>query len=248
MRKSIILLFSAFAVAGLMTSCNKTNSTGGNNQNNGNNQEETVTEEELITIDGAFDDWKALKEGSYSITELPDDEFQYTCLLKMMAVADRTNVYLYFEYQEEEEQTASPMTIVIDADDDPDTGFTDYHWSSAGWDYAIESSAGFIGSSYKKMNDFKLLKPMEGYDGQARSWNPKNYTDGTAKGVKNRGVKENDIYTFEINIPRTLIKAEKKGITIRVATYVENQEWHETGILPIEDGISASEMMEVYLP
>ena len=246
MRKSFILLFSAFTLAGLMLSCSKTNSPGDNNQSSGKEEDEVV--EDLITIDGVFDDWKALNDDSYAVTELPDDEFQYTCLLKMMAAADKTNVYLYFEYQEEEEQTAAPMTIVIDADDDPDTGFSDYHWMNAGWDYAIESSAGFVGNSFKKMNDFKLLKPMEGYDGQARSWDPKNYTDGTAKGVKNKGVKENDVYTFEINIPRTLIKAEKKGLTIRVAAYVENQEWHENGILPIEDGIGATEMMEVYLP
>ena len=247
MKKLFILILSALAIAGMSASCSKP--AGGNNNQGGKDGgegEEVV--DNLIAIDGVFDDWKALKEGDYAVAEVPDDELQYPCLLKMMAVGDKSNLYLYFEYQPADEQTASPITIEIDSDDDPDTGFTDYHWKDAGWDYAIESSAGFISATaYKKMNDFSLLKPMEGQDGQARSWDPKNYSTSSAKGVKNRGVKEGDIFTFEINIPRSLIKAEKKGL-VRVAAYVENQEWQENGILPIEDGLSMTEMMEIYLP
>lgn len=247
MKKIVLLILSALCVVGLLSSCNKSNANGNDNNQSENQGGDVV--DNLIQIDGEFNDWKALDKDSYSVTELPDDELQYVSLIKMMAVADKSNVYLYFEYQEDEEQTAAPITIEIDADDDPTTGFSDYHWKDAGWDYAIESGGGFLGATaYKKMNDFKLLKPMEGYDGQSRTWEPKNYTDASPKGVKNRGIKENDVYTFEINIPRSLIKAEKRGLTIRVAAYVENQEWHETGILPIEDGIGGTEMMEVYLP
>jgi len=246
MKKTILISMSALAIAALVASCSKNtnNNTGGGGQGGG---EDVVAP---ITIDGVFDDWKALKAGTYAVAELPDDEVQYPNLLKMMAVADKEQVYLYFEYQLAEDQTQAPITIEFDSDDDPSTGFTDWLWKDAGWSCAIESSAGFVGpTSYKKITDFRLIKMMDGYDGQARSWEPKNWSDLTAKGVKNRGVKDEDIFTFEINVPRELIGAQKKG-TMRVAAYVENvlESWTTCGVLPIDEGAGATEMLEVTLP
>ena len=98
-----------------------------------------------------------------------------------------------------------------------------------------------------KINDFKLLTPLPGNDGQSRTWDPSNCASGAAKGVKNKGTVVNGLYCFEINVPRTLLKAEKKG-TVRVGAYVEDENWKEVGILPIDDGISLSEYLEVLLP
>lgn len=203
--------------------------------------------ENIITIDGEFDDWKAL--ANVAVAEVPDDETGYPCLIKMKAVADKTNVYLYFEYVPADEQTKAPITIEFDSDYDESTGFSDFHWASVGWDYALESSAGFLGTNaYMKINDFSLIIPKAGFDGQARAWDAgQNWTSGSAKGVKNRGKVTNGVYCFEINVPRTLLKAEKKG-TLSVGTYVEDQNWSETGILPIDDGMGMSEFLDVVLP
>ena len=243
MKKLFMLFTAVISMAVMVSSCNKPENPNNNNEENGG-EEEVV--ENLITIDGEFNDWKGLSK--VSVCEVPDDEDAYPCLITMKAVADKTNVYLYFEFQPMDDQTKAPITIEFDADDDPSSGLTDYHWAEVGWDYALESSAGFLGSNaYMKMNDFKLLSPMPGYDGQARTWDPSNCNSGAAKGVKNKGAVANGLFCFEINVPRALIKAEKKG-TIRVAAYVEDQDWHEVGILPIDDGISMTEMMEVALP
>jgi hypothetical protein len=168
----------------------------------------------------------------------------------MKAVADKVNVYLYFEFQAAEDQTKSPMTIMFDSDDDLETGFTDYHWANAGWDFGLETSNGFMsGTSYKRITDYKLLKPKEGQDGQPRNWDTKNYTEGTAKGVKNQGTLDKDLYKFEIKVPRELLKIEKKG-TIRVSAYVSDPDnnWAEVGVLPIDDGLGMTEMLEVAIP
>ena len=244
MMKKLFMLFTAvISMAVIVSSCSKPEKPDNNGDDNGNGNEEVT--EALITVDGEFADWIGLP--NVAVSEVPEDA-AYVSLITMKAVADKTNVYLYFEFEPADEQTKAPITIEFDADDDPSSGLTDFHWADVGWDYALESSAGFLGNgNYVKINDFKLLKPMAGYDGQARTWDPSNCTDGAAKGVKNKGKTVNGLLCFEMNVPRTLIKADKKG-TLRVATYVENQDWQEVGLLPIDDGLGMTEMMEVSLP
>ena len=248
MKRFFLILTSAITVAALACSCEKEPQKPDDKPDEGGDD----VVENLITIDGEFDDWKAAKDVAQA--ELPDDEDTYVALLKMKGVADKDNIYLYFEYQVPEGQFHAPMTIEIDADNDPDSGFTDWLWANAGWDYAIESSAGFVSAtSFSKMNDLKLVTPLEGSDGVARSWDPKNWKDGSAKGAKNKGVRTNDIIKFEMNIPRALLKLEKKG-TIRVGAYVQDVDadgkWSDSpvGLLPIDDGVSMSDMLEIKLP
>lgn len=246
MKKSALVFLSALCAAGLLFSCNKT---GNNNDSNnqGNQQEEEVVAE-LITVDGDFADWKALKAGDYSIAELPDDEMSTPCLLKMMAFSSSKNVYFYFLYQVDEDQTAAPFVLDIDADDDPETGVTLNHiWKNSGFEYEISSSGGFInGANYRKMSDVKLYVCKEGMDGQDR-WADGAVTDKTAKGVKSAGKRNADLVEIEMLVPRELIKATKKG-SIRVGCIVSDEAWNEKGILPIDEGKGATEMMEVFLP
>ena len=243
MKKYLMFFTAAVLVAGLACSCNKDPKPN----NNQNGEEEGEKIENLITIDGEFNDWKGVQ--GVSVAEVPDVETAYPCLLTMKAVADNANVYFYFEYQGAEDQTKAPFTLEINSDGDPGSGFADHLWSDAGWDFAIESSAGFFGATnYTKMNDLKLLVPNADIEpGAQRSWDPKNYTDKTAKGVKNRGTLKNGVYMFEINVPRVLIEAEKKG-TIFAGAYVETQDWETVGVLPIDNGVSLTEMLEIDLP
>ena len=244
MKKYLMLFTAALLVAGLACSCKK-DPKPDNGGNGGENGGEIV--DNLITIDGVFDDWKGVQ--GVSVAEVPDVETAYPCLLTMKAVADNANVYFYFEYQGAEDQTKAPFTLEINSDGDYGTGFADHLWSDAGWDFALESSAGFFGpTSYIKMNDFKLLVPNPDVEpGAQRSWDPKNYTDKTAKNVKNKGTLKNGVYMFEMNVPRVLIEAEKKG-TIYAGAYVETQDWETVGVLPIDDGVGLTEMLEIDLP
>jgi hypothetical protein len=246
MKKVLLTLTAVLTLAAIVISCNKPdNPKPGPGPDGGDGGEEA---EEIIAIDGEFADWNGLS--NVSVAVVPDDEEAYPCLIKMKAVADKVNVYLYFEFQAAEDQTKSPMTIMFDSDDDLETGFTDYHWANAGWDFGLETSNGFMsGTSYKRITDYKLLKPKEGQDGQPRNWDTKNYTEGTAKGVKNQGTLDKDLYKFEIKVPRELLKIEKKG-TIRVSAYVSDPDnnWAEVGVLPIDDGLGMTEMLEVAIP
>lgn len=246
MKKYLLYFTAALTVASLVCSCKK-DPNGNNGGNGGENQEEVA--DNIITIDGEFDDWKGL--ANVAVAELPEEETAYPCLLTMKAVADKSNVYFYFEYQAAEDQTKAPFTLEINSDGDPGSGFADHLWSDAGWDFAIESSSGFLSAnSYLKMNDLKLLYPNDNIEpGAQRSWDPKNYSEKTAKGVKNKGVKKNDLYIFEINVPRELIDAKKKG-TIFAGAYVETvlESWETVGVLPIDNGAGLTEMLEINLP
>lgn len=246
MKKSAFVILSALCVAGMLFSCKKADNN--NENNNQNNQQEEQVVAELITVDGDFADWKALKAEDYTYAELPDDEMAKPCLLKMMAFGSSKNVYFYFLYQVDEEQTSAPFVLDIDADDDPDTGVTLHHiWKNSGFEYEISSSGGFInGANYRKMSDVKLYVCKEGMDGQDR-WADGAVADKTAKGVKSAGKRNADLVEIEMLVPRELIKATKKG-TIRVGCIVSDQDWQEKGILPIDEGVGATEMMEVYLP
>ena len=239
--KKVFVFLAAIAVFGFAISCNKDN---GNNEGNTATKKETVTLN--IAMDGAFDDWKGLQGAS--VAEVPVDETATPYLLKMVAVADSQNIYFYFQYQVEEEQTAAPFNLDIDADDDPSTGVTlGEYWKDAGIDYEISSSGGFInGANYRKMSDVKLYVAKEDFWGQDR-WVTGAVTDKTAKGVKSAGVRNGDLVEIEMLVPRTLIKAEKKG-SARVGCLVSNAEWAVMGFLPCDDGRAATEMMEVTLP
>lgn len=241
--KKVFTILAALAVLGFAFSCGKDDPSG----NGGNNTKPQRTEVVLdITIDGSADEWAGLK--GVSVAELPDDEEATPCLLKMMAVASTETVYFYFLYQVDEEQTAAPFVLDMDADDDPSTGVTLNHiWKDSGFEYEISSSGGFInGVNYRKMSDIKLYYCKEGCDGQDR-WATGVMGDKTAKGVKSAGKRTSDLVEIEMSVPRTLIKAEKQG-TMRAGCIVSNEEWAERGILPLDDGKGATEMLEIALP
>ncbi|MBO4610683.1 MAG: hypothetical protein J5668_01105 [Bacteroidales bacterium] len=239
--KKVLTILAAFAVLGFACSCNKDDP-----KDNGKQKTERTEVTLDIAIDGDFADWAGLKGAS--IAELPDDEEATPCLLKMVAIASTDNVYFYFLYQVDEEQTTAPFVLDMDADDDPTTGVTLNHiWKDSGFEYELSSSGGFInGDNYRKMSDIKLYYCKEGMDGQDR-WATGAVADKTAKGVKSAGKRNQDLVEIEMLVPRTLIKAEKKG-TMRAGCIVSNQDWAERGILPIDDGKGATEMLEIALP
>ena len=245
MKKLVLISLAALTVVGLAISCQQKAETGKTAT------DKTVDEVAPITIDGDFADWKALAAGSYSIAELPDDEETYPYLVKMMAIADHTNVYFYFEYLIAEDQAKAPFTLEMDTDNDPETGFTDWQWKTGtfGWDYSLETSAGFLNGTSYKMSGLGLKK-CGGPDGADRWAAGSKTTELTPKGVKNKGVANNGLITFEIQIPRSLMKIEKKG-TMTAAAIVQDvieDDWVTMGLLPNDEGISQSFPLEIALP
>lgn len=256
MKKFLLISLTALLAAGLACSCNKDD--GG--QTGKTATDKTVDEVAPITIDGDFADWAALKAGSFSEAEVPEDEEAYPYLIKMKSIADHTNVYFYFEYLIAEDQTKAPFTLEMDTDGDPTTGFSDWQWKTGefGWDYSLETSAGFISGTSYKMSSLGLKK-CGGPDGADRWAAGSVANEVSKKGVTNKGVAENGLVKFEILIPRKLLKCEKAG-TMYAATMVQsvlpaptaddpdNTDWVTVGLLPIDEGISQSLPLEIKLP
>lgn len=250
MKKLFLITLTAVTLAGLACSCQKSNTTGNKAT------DKTVDEVAPIEIDGVFDDWKALSPDAVSVAEIPDDEETYPNLIKMMAIADHTNVYFYFEYLIADEQTKAPFTLEMDTDFDPSTGFSDWQWKSGtfGWDYSLETSSGILNGSAYKMSGLNLKK-CGGPDGADRWAAGSKTTEVSIKGVKNKGVSNNGLITFEILIPRKLLKCEKSG-SMLAACGMQNvvpqeggdDQWLTVGLLPIEEGIGQTEPMEIALP
>lgn len=245
MKKIYLILIAALTVASLALSCKKNNNPTPSNTDTESKDATAEPEASIITIDGDFADWAALK--NVAKAEISEDEDAYPCLLEMQAVADETYIYLYFVYQPAEDQASAPIDILFNTDDDVDTGFNTYLFKDAGWDYDLACSDGFlVNGKFKSMNNAMTLYKCDGPDGADRYDEGSKVKNLTA-GAKSKGVTADDgIITFELSIKREKMKVEKKG-TIYVGVYVSNEEWKENGVLPREDGL-ASELLEVSLP
>ncbi len=245
MKKIYLILIAALTVASLALSCKKNNNPTPSNTDTESKDATAEPEASIITIDGDFADWAALK--NVAKAEISEDEDAYPCLLEMQAVADETYIYLYFVYQPAEDQVSAPINILFNTDDDIETGFTTYLFKDAGWDYEIASSDGFlVNGKFKSINNTCSLNRCDGPDGADRYAEGSKTTKLTA-GVKSKGVTADDgIITFELSIKREKMNVDKKG-TIYVGTFISNEDWKENGVLPREDGL-ASELLEVSLP
>lgn len=244
MKKIYLILIAALTVASLALSCKKNNNPTPSNTDTESKDATAEPEASIITIDGDFADWAALKNAAKA--EISEGEDAYPCLLEMQAVADETYIYLYFVYQPAEDQVSAPINILFNTDDDTETGFTTYLFKDAGWDYTLESSDGFlVNGKFKKLNNTISLMRCDGPDGADRYAEGSKLTKLTA-GVKSAGTADDDIITFELSIKREKMNVEKKG-TLYVGTFISNEDWKENGVLPREDGL-ASELLEVSLP
>ena len=243
MKKIFLTLLAAATVFG-MVSCNK-NVKPADTTTDPSTEASVEPEEAIITIDGEFGDWAALK--NVSKAEIGDDEDSYPCLLEMQAVADETFIYFYFVYQPADDQESAPINILLNTDDDIETGFYTYLFKDAGWDYEIASSDGFlVNGKFKSINNTCSLNRCDGPDKADRYAEGSKVTKLTA-GVKSKGATADDgIITFEMSIKREKMKLEKP-CTIYAGTFISNESWKENGVLPREDGL-ASELMEINLP
>jgi len=242
MKRVFLILLTAATIIG-MASCKKNTNPTKPTSTDASEEPEAA----LVEIDGNFSEWATLKD--VVTASVSEDEEAYPYLLTMKAVADKTYIYFYFEYLIAEDQTKAPINILIDADNDPTTGFTSFLFKECGWEYSFESSDGFLnGSKFKGMNTSMNLVKCEGPDGADR-WATNSKTKNLSGGCKSKGEVSNGIVTFELSVKREKMDLDKP-CTIAVGAYTTNvvdENWNENGVLPREDAV-ADVFMEVKLP
>ena len=136
-------------------SCTKGNDDNKQNNNNNNNQSEQPNQNgnenqggneiATITIDGTFEDWAALADGTYSKT-YGDEDATHPVLTHCKVYATAEYIYVYFEYdkdaiEHEPDVEHVPFHCYINTDGDESTGGFADEFSDACTDLLLE---GFI--------------------------------------------------------------------------------------------------------
>lgn len=254
MKKVFVTILSVLAVASMVCSCKKDNKNQGG-KNNGGGEETT----EVITIDGKFTDWDALKD--VAVSEVPEVATERCNMLLMKGTADSDNIYLYFEYQlaEDEEgnlQKDAPFDIFFDADGNSSTGFISWIWSNegCGWDYLCETEGGILKdgaiANLSDMNIYRADTYTDAAGVQIDGWDTgavqtkldlKDFAEAA-------GTVKNGIAMFEVSILRSVINANKKG-SVGVGITISDAGWNTMGVLPLgESGVGEAEFMQIAIP
>ncbi|MBO4434080.1 MAG: hypothetical protein J5769_01335 [Bacteroidales bacterium] len=261
--KKIYIILAILATVGMFCSCQK-GGKGGKGGNGGNGGDAVA-----ITIDGEFNDWT---NTSIATAEVDENEAGYPYLHVMKVAADEDNLYFYFEYEVVEDQVKSALDIFIDNDHNPLTGFISWIWDKGGcgWDYLIESEAGFLKTTYdadgnatgfdgiREMDDAIIYwaeaytNPTTGEQGDA--WDAGSVqTPLTSKDfTETKGKVVDGIAYFEMSVPRSVVNCTRGGY-IGVGVTVTNVvmpggDWVTAGILPNEGGVGQDSFLDVQLP
>lgn len=252
MKKIFMVLFAALAVAAFVSSCGKDDGKKKGNNEGGGEEEEPA----LIAVDGDFADWDAIKD--VTTIECPEDAF-FPALKKAKLAADAKNIYAYIEYEPVEGQAVAPFEMIINADNDDETGGKEWLFKGAdeatycGYEYCAESENGFIregkvvdmsskdvvfedGSSHPdgSVYEFKGPNGLEAWDDLVEGYtfsDDGSYLFDVARGViHSAGVIEGGIAKVEISVSRE--DMEIPGSTIKVGLIVFTDDWETAGCLP----------------
>lgn len=256
------MLMTAIALVA-MVSCNKDDNKNKGNKGNGGNNET----EDLITIDGNLDEWASIKGAA---TAELDEAFAYPGLQVMKAIADETNIYVYFEYElqdavdTEEPQTNSPFEIFVDSDDNATTGGYTWLWGDAedetykvGYEYMLESEAGWLeGTKVVDMSESMNIYNFDGVDGVDAWGEGGHLTQLQLNSFCESAGKVVDGMAFvEVAVLRSVVNCSKPGKCnigiVAYSTYKNDKGetvWPTTGVLPQGAAAGAERMLEVALP
>lgn len=261
MKKVFLMLMTAIVMVA-MVSCKKDD-----NKNNGNKGNGGSDAEELVAIDGNLDEWASIKGAA---TAELDEAFAYPGLKVMKAIADETNIYVYFEYElqdavdTEEPQTDSPFEIFVDSDNNAATGGYTWLWGDAddetykvGYEYMLESEAGWLeGTKVVDMSESMNIYNFDGKDGVDAWADGGHLTQLELNSFCESAGKVVDGMAFvEVAFLRSVVNCSKSGkCNIGIVAYstYKNDEgetlWPTTGVLPQGASAGKERLLEVALP
>ncbi len=237
-----------------MVSCKKDD-----NKNKGNKDNGGSDAEELVAIDGNLDEWASIKGAA---TAELDEAFAYPGLQVMKAIADETNIYVYFEYELQDEdggddiQVASPFEIFVDSDNNATTGGYSWIWGDeddetykVGYEYMLESEAGWLeGTKVVDMSESMNIYNFDGVDG-VDAWGEGGHLTQLELNsfCESAGKVVDGIAFVEVAFLRSVVNCSKSG-KCNIGLVAYDAAWNTTGVLPQGASAGKARMLEVALP
>lgn len=260
MKKVFLAILATIAVVG-MVSCNKDD-----NHKGGKKGGKTATEVN-IKIDGDFADWAALTDVASAEN---DEDAAYPALLSMKAAGDKSNIYVYFEYEIPEAEvqgTGASLTIHLNSDNDCTTGGAYWMWAGnenepvevdgetkviPGIDYYLVSENGFLTSdlaNFQEMEDMSIQQYVGKTVGMDLWDEGATEEKAVTSFCEGKGKVSAGIAIVELSIARSAVNCTRAG-SIRIGLVVQQNisPWAATGVIPGGASAAAKEMLEVALP
>lgn len=237
-----------------MVSCKKDD-----NKNKGGNGNGGSDAEELVAIDGNLDEWASIKGAA---TAELDEAFAYPGLKVMKAIADETNIYVYFEYELQDEdggddiQVKSPFEIFVDSDNNATTGGYSWIWGDAddetykvGYEYMLESETGWLeGTTVLDMSESMNIYIFDGVDGVDAWGEGGHLTQLELNSFCESAGKVVDGMAFvEVAVLRSVVNCSKSG-KCNIGLVAYDAAWNTTGVLPQGASAGVEHLLEVALP
>lgn len=259
MKKVFLAILATIAVVG-MVSCNK------DDNGKGGKKGGKTTTVANIKIDGDFADWAALTDVASAEN---DADAAYPNLLSMKVAGDKSNIYVYFEYEIPEaavQGTAAPMVIHLNSDNDCTTGGAYWMWAGnenepvevdgetkviPGIDYFIATDEGFLTSDLSAIQegpaDLAVYQFVATVGTDVWATNAVEKKELTSF-LEMKGKVSAGVAIVELSILRSAVNCTRAG-NIRIGLVVQNNvDWAANGVIPGGASAGAVEMLEVALP
>lgn len=259
MKKVFLAILATIAVVG-MVSCNK------DDNGKGGKKGGKTAAEVNIKIDGDFADWAALTDVASAVN---DADAAYPNLLSLKAAGDKSNIFVYFEYEIPEAEvqgTGASLTIHLNSDNDGTTGGAYWMWAGnenepamiddvptviPGIDYYLVSENGFLTSdlaNFQEMGDMSI-EQFVGTVGMDLWDEGATQTKEVTSFCESKGKVSAGIAIVELSIARSAVNCTRAG-NIRIGLVVQQNiaPWAATGVIPGGASAGAVEMLEVALP
>jgi len=174
-----------------------------------------------IKVDGNFEDWGKVPANLLAASSVDDDDANGLFAIKFCS--DASFIYFYAEYDAEME--VDILNMLIDMDDNPETGYAAYFWSNAGTEVLLQGS---ISEGYENCPIYKFAEgvPQDAWDGNWIDTEAANAI--TVSEVKDLGEGH---MAIEGSIRRSYLPNTNPKV-FKVGVYVDTADWIELGALP----------------
>ena len=238
---ALLSLVTVFFFSCKKDSKNEPATTPSEQEEQGDDDGEGGDDATAIIIDALFDEWTA-DNAAIDIAvagfDASKNSESYPALKKLMAASDEDYLYLYVEFDAAKEVGA--LDILIDADNNPETGMSSWLFTTSGIDYLLETATVDPNDEDKLIAitdvaaNSALFEYTDADGSDAWVWN-----DLGAAGA----IESSDVVTLangnkavEIAVIKAMIHgstaASMNADAFRVGIFSSNYTWGESGVMP----------------
>ncbi|MEG1622381.1 MAG: hypothetical protein RR330_03300 [Alistipes sp.] len=201
--------------------------------------------EELITLDGDFSDWEALKP-EYVIESVAPADAAYPGAKRLKVYVNKTHINLYVEFDGSEEVNAGVLDVYMDTDMKFDgdgnatTGAGTWIWKNDGSDMLIQGMIKSEETGEYISYDADISKYSGTPLGDEWEWTPVAPAGTGATASSNAVLLPNGNHAIEVSIVRAA--APDLGKQVRLGVMFEKTDWSgECGMLPAHSALAENE-------